>query len=88
MVGIQSRRAAEIQAMEQAVSNAAGALDGLKALEDEAMAAHKRVDEALDGCRGLLIGAIIERYGKNLQDHWAAHAPRHRHCLWSSVLSA
>lgn len=44
------------------MSNAAGALDGLKALEDEAMAAHKRVADALEGCRLLLHGAIVERY--------------------------
>lgn len=44
------------------MSNAAGALDGLKALEDEAIAAHKRVAEALEGCRLLLYGAIVERY--------------------------
>lgn len=44
------------------MSNAAGALDGLKALEDEAIAAHKRVAEALEGCRLLLHGVIVERY--------------------------
>lgn len=49
------------------MSNAAGALNGLKALEDEALAAHKRVEEALAGCRELLIGAIVERYGKTYQ---------------------
>lgn len=49
------------------MSNAAGALDGLKALEDEALAAHKRVAEALEGCRELLVGAIVERYGKTYQ---------------------
>lgn len=49
------------------MSNAAGAIDGLKALEDEALAAHKRVAEALKGCRVLLIGAIVEKYGKTFQ---------------------
>lgn len=49
------------------MSNAAGALDGLKSLEDEAMVAHKRVEEALAGCLQLLIGAIVERYGKTYQ---------------------
>lgn len=49
------------------MSNAAGALAGLKALEDEAMAAHKRVAEALEGCESLLLGAIVERYGKTYQ---------------------
>lgn len=49
------------------MSNAAGALDGLKALEDEALAAHKRVAEALEGCRLLLHGAIVERYGLTYQ---------------------
>lgn len=44
------------------MSNAAGAFDGLKALEDEAISAHKRVAEALEGCRLLLHGAIVERY--------------------------
>lgn len=48
----------------QHMSNAAHAIASLKALEDEAMAAHKRVAEALEGCRVLLIGAIVERYGK------------------------
>lgn len=46
------------------MSNAVGALAGLKALEDEALATHKRVEEALAGCKELLIGAIVERYGK------------------------
>lgn len=49
------------------MSNAAGALAGLRALEDEAIAVHKRVEEALEGCRSLLIGAIVERYGKTYQ---------------------
>lgn len=49
------------------MSNAASALDGLKALEDEAIAAHKRVAEVLDGCKELLVGAIVERYGKTYQ---------------------
>lgn len=49
------------------MSNAAGTLAGLRALEDEAIAAHKRVAEALEGCRALLMGAIVERYGKTYQ---------------------
>lgn len=49
------------------MSNAAGALDGLRALEDDAIAAHKRVADALEGCRALLLGVIVERYGKTYQ---------------------
>lgn len=49
------------------MKNAAGALNGLYALEDEAIAAHSRVAEALEGMRVLLDRAIIHRYGKVYQ---------------------
>lgn len=48
-------------------SNAAGALAGLLALEDEAERAHNRVAEALEGARVLLDGAIVERYRQEYQ---------------------
>lgn len=46
------------------MNNAAAALAGLKALEDEAITAHKRVADSLEGCRLLIHGATVERYGK------------------------
>lgn len=48
-------------------SNVEASIAGLRALEDEAIAAHKRVAEALEGCRLLLHGATVKRYGKIYQ---------------------
>lgn len=49
------------------MSNAAGALEGIKALERESEAAHQRVADALEGARVLLHGAIVSKYGLTYQ---------------------
>jgi hypothetical protein len=48
-------------------NNAGGALDGLFSLEDDALRAHKRVAECLEGIRVLLDRAVVRRNGKVYQ---------------------